>query len=173
MTFKKIVLTTTLFASTAGMSLSASASPSAEVTLQGVITSTTCDVTINGGKSILNVGVFKSADFVANKMLGAVKMPVTLTNCKADETGDLIIQGLTSVANNDQNIFVSNDAEKVGFMIAQDDGKTIVKNGQRIGLDAKEDGVTEYVFTVGMASAAANPEPNAYSAPILISYIVN
>jgi len=171
MSIKKIALAAAVFATVSGMSVSANAAPSAEVTLQGIITNSTCDVTINGGKSVLNVGVFKSADFQANEKLGSTPMPVSLTNCAADETGNLIVQGLTSVGNNDKNIFVNDDANTVGFMIADADGD-IIANGQEIPADAKAGEATNVIFNVGMASTASEPTPGVYSAPILVAYIV-
>lgn len=175
MALKKIALTTTLLAGLSSISLNASADPSAEVTLQGIITNTTCNVTVNGGKSVLNIGVFKSSEFIADQKLGSVDMPVTLTNCPAEEaeTGDLIIQGLTSVKNNEQNIFVSNDTDTVGFMIAQSDNTTIVKNGGGAVVDvAKDETSATYNFKVGMASTKSAPAAGSYSAPILVAYIV-
>lgn len=171
MSLKKIALATTVFATVSSMSLNANAAPSAEVTLQGVITSSTCDVTINGGKSVLNVGVFKSADFVANKMQGSTPLPVTLTNCADKEAGNLIIQGITSVANNDKNIFVNDDANTVGFMIA-DGSSTPIANGQEIAAEVEQGVAKHFNFTVGMASTAAAPAAGSYSAPILVAYIV-
>lgn len=171
MSFKKIALTTALFASLSGASINAMADASQEITLQGIITSTTCDVTVNGGKSVLNVGAYKSADFAANTKQGSVAMPVALTNCAADEEGRIVVQGLTSVKNNDKNIFVEDDANTVGFMIADEAGD-IITNGQEIAVDAKVGEATEYNFNVGMASTTATPEPGVYSAPILVAYIV-
>ena len=52
MSFKTTVLSTALFMGLSAVSLNALAAPSAEVTLQGILTNTTCDVTINGGKSV-------------------------------------------------------------------------------------------------------------------------
>ncbi|HEC8324300.1 TPA: type 1 fimbrial protein [Providencia rettgeri] len=171
MSFKKIALATAVFATVSGMSLNASAEPSAEVTLQGIITSSTCDVSINGGKSVLNVGVFKSDAFSANEMLGETPLPVSLTNCSAEESGHLVIQGLTSVANNDKNIFVNDDANTVGFMIADEEGKTIT-NGEKIAADVEPGVAKDFSFTVGMASTTAAPTPGVYSAPVLMAYIV-
>ncbi|MGM0938986.1 MAG: fimbrial protein [Pseudomonadota bacterium] len=171
MSFKKIALATTVFATVSGMSLNASAEPSAEVTLQGIITSSTCDVSINGGKSVLNVGVFKSDAFSANEMLGETPLPVSLTNCSAEESGHLVIQGLTSVANNDKNIFVNDDANTVGFMIANEAGETIT-NGEKIAADVEPGVAKDFSFTVGMASTTAAPTPGVYSAPVLMAYIV-
>lgn len=171
MTFKKLALTTALIAGLSGASLNAMADASQEITLQGIITSTTCDVTVNGGKSVLNVGAFKSVDFVANQKLGSVTMPVALTNCSADEEGQLVVQGLTSVKNNDKNLFVENDANTVGFMIADANGD-IITNNQEVSVDAKVGETTNYDFTVGMASTTLTPEPGVYSAPILVAYVV-
>ncbi|OAT34729.1 fimbrial protein [Proteus myxofaciens] len=175
MTFKKIALTTALFAAVSGMSVNANADASSEVTLQGIITNTTCTVTVNGGKSVLNLGVQKASDFVANTKLGDIEMPVTLSNCSADdgETGQLIIQGLTSVKNNDKNLFVSDDNNSVGFMITPEGSTTAIKNGEgaQLAVAQGETGAT-YNFKVGMASTTAAPATGSYSAPILVAYIV-
>ncbi|HHQ2585818.1 MULTISPECIES: fimbrial protein [unclassified Providencia] len=174
MSFKKKLLGLALFSAASIISVNANADASAEVTLQGIITNTTCDVTINGGKSVLNVGVFKSSEFTANNKVGSVDMPVTLTNCTPEETGELIVQGLTTVANNDQNIFVGNDADTVGFMVAQADNTTILKNGQGAQVTIAEDETSaSYTFKVGMASTSLSPKAGAYSAPILVAYVVN
>jgi len=170
MSFKKTVLAA-VFTTVSGMSVSANAASSAEVTLQGAITNSTCDVIINGGKSVLNLGVFKSADFTPNTKLGATTLPVSLDKCDVDETGNLIIQGLTSVANNDKNIFVNDDTNTVGFMIEDAAGK-IITNGQAIPADVKTGESYDVNFTVGMASTALAPKTGAYSAPILVAYIV-
>lgn len=171
MSFKKITLAAAVFATVSGMSANAIAAPAAEVTLQGIITKSTCDVIINGGKSILNVGMFKSADFKANQKLGSTTLPVSLTNCADDEVGNLIVQGLTSITNNDKNIFVNDDANTVGFMIADEAGN-ILTNGQEVAAEGKADEAAGFNFTVGMASTALAPKPGVYSAPILVAYIV-
>ena len=175
MNLKKIAIVTSLLSGIYGVSLNANAAAAADVTLQGIITNTTCDVTVNGGKSVLNVGVFKAADFTAaNKMIGEVDMPVTLTNCAAAaESGNLIVQGVTSVKNNEQNLFVSNDADTVGFMVAENDGTTLVKSGQGPVVEVAADATSaDYTFKVGMASTTATPAAGAYSAPIMVAYIV-
>ncbi|HEM7188511.1 MULTISPECIES: fimbrial protein [Providencia] len=154
----------------------ANAATSAEVTLQGAITNSTCNLIVNGGKSTLNMGVFKGEDFKGkiNQKVGSTDMPVSLTGCTAGETGTLIVQGMTSVKNNDQNIFVNNDANTVGFMVTQSDGSTIVKNGQGVAVNlGKEDTTGQYTFKVGMASTTESPIGGAYTAPILVAYIVN
>ncbi|MTB79061.1 type 1 fimbrial protein [Providencia stuartii] len=175
MTFKKVALTTALLASVSAISLNANADASAEVTLQGIVTNTTCNVTVNGGKSVLNVGVFKSNAFTANTITTEkVDMPVTLTDCADTAAGQLIIQGLTSTGNNEQNIFVSTDNETVGFMI-QDETPDIVVNGTGPTLSIFDDEsvVNTYTFKVGMASTTADPTAGSYSAPILVAYVVN
>ncbi|EKT60163.1 fimbrial protein [Providencia sneebia] len=175
MSFNKVALTATLLAGLSAASLNANANnASAEVTLQGVITATTCDVTVNGGKSVLNVGTYPSASFVANQKLGSVNMPVTLTGCDAaEEKGSLIVQGLTSIANNNQNIFVSKDSDKVGFMVALAND-TVIKSGEGAPVTVATDATgANYSFKVGMGSTTGTPEPGAYSAPILVAYIVN
>lgn len=175
MTFKKVALATVIFAGISGMSLNANAAASSEVTLQGVITNTACNVTVNGGKSILNVGIFKSSSFTANTISAAkVDMPVTLTECGAEEEqGNLIVQGLTSIANNNQNLFVASDNDTVGFMIENTAGDTM-KNGAGATLTIAKDATeASYTFKVGMASTSAAPQAGAYSAPILVAYISN
>lgn len=180
MSFKTNLLSAALLAGFSVASLNAMAAPSAEVTLQGILTKTTCDVTINGGKSILNVGVFNNkvggadASFPAiNAITKAVDMPVTLVGCADGENGELIIQGITSTGNNEQNVFVANDSQTVGFMI-QDDANTIITNGKGPVVDIGA-GNTEgqYTFKVGMATTTATPDVGAYSAPVSIAYIVD
>lgn len=115
MTFKTKLLSAALIAGLSATSMNVLAAPSAEVTLQGILTDTTCDVTINGGKSVLNVGVFNTkvggpdAGFTAANAITTQQadMPVTLTGCAKGEAGDLIIQGITSVGNNEQSVFVA------------------------------------------------------------------
>lgn len=170
MSFKKIALIAA-FTTVSSLSFTASAAPSAEVTLQGIITSSTCDVTVNGGKSVLNVGAFKSADFQANQQLGSTPLPVSLTNCADNETGDLIVEGLTSVGDVNNKIFVNDTDDTVGFMIADEAGDIITK-GQAIPAEAKLGEATDFKFTVGMASTSAAPTPGVYSAPILVAYVV-
>lgn len=172
----KIMTTATLLALGLSSSMVANAAPTGDLTLQGTITKSTCNIVVNGGKSVLNAGVFKSESFtdVVNKKVGSVDMSVALNGCAAGEDGKLVIQGLTSVKNNDQNIFVDNDANTVGFMISQSNGTTIVKNGEGVAIKlADEATAAEYTFKVGMASTTVAPQGGTYSAPILVAYIVN
>ncbi|HHR5913755.1 TPA: fimbrial protein [Providencia alcalifaciens] len=180
MAFKKLALTT-FFAGVSCVSLNALAAPSAEVTLQGILTNTTCDVTINGGKSVLNVGVLKTSVGEADSNFSAVNamsdktvpMPVTLVGCADGEEGNLIIQGITSVGNNQQDLFVATDSQTVGFMIEDKDGNRITNgNGAKVDIGAGNT-AAQYEFTVGMATATDAPAAGSYSAPILVSYIVN
>ncbi|MEI9716540.1 type 1 fimbrial protein [Moellerella wisconsensis] len=163
------------------MSLNALAAPSAEVILQGILTNTSCSVTINGGKSVLNVPVLKAS--IADAAEGfsgvntisqkTVPMPVTLTGCTTAEEGDLIIQGITSVDNNEQNIFVATDSQTVGFIIQDKNNEDII-NGKGVQVTVDEDKKAgQYVFNVGMATTTPTPAAGSYSAPILVSYIVN
>jgi type 1 fimbria pilin len=179
MAFKKLALTT-LFAGASCVSLNAMAAPSAEVTLQGILTNTTCDVTINGGKSVLNVGVLKTAvgagsDFVAVNAMSSttVDMPVTLVDCADGEEGNLIIQGITSVGNNQQDIFVATDSQTVGFMIEDEDNNRITNGkGAKVEIGAGKT-AAQYTFKVGMATTTDTPDAGSYSAPILVSYIAD
>lgn len=155
------------------VSLNASAASSAEVTLQGIITNTTCDVTVNGGKSTLNVGIHKSSAFTtANTQVGSVPLNVTLSNCTAAEAGNLIIQGVTSTANNDKNLFVNADTDTVGFMI-KDAVKTQIAANANTAVAATAGKPTDYIFQVGMGSTTTTPATGAYNAPIVVAYIVN
>lgn len=173
MFIKKNLVSALVFAGVAGISLSASAAPSAEVTLQGIITNTTCDVTVNGGKSTLNVGVYKSSEFAAaNTQVGSVPLNVTLSNCTAAEAGSLIIQGVTSTANNNKNLFVNAYADTVGFMIKNAASAQVAANANT-ALAATAGTPTNYAFQVGMGSSALTPTAGAYSAPIVVAYIVN
>lgn len=181
MTFKTKLLSAALLAGLSATSMNALAAPSAEVTLQGILTDTTCDVTINGGKSVLNVGVFNTkvggadAGFTAANAITTQQadMPVTLTGCAKGEAGDLIIQGITSVGNNEQNVFVAQDTQTVGFMIQDSNGKSVTNgNGAAVALDAEETSA-QYTFKVGMATTNATPAAGSYSAPILVAYIVD
>ncbi|HGN0870186.1 type 1 fimbrial protein [Providencia sp. JGM181] len=180
MSFKTTALSTALFMSLSALSLNAMAAPSAEVTLQGILTNTTCDVTINGGKSVLNVGVLKTSvgagsDFAAVNTMSSTtaEMPVTLVGCAEGEEGNLIIQGITSVGNNEQDIFVATDSQTVGFMIEDEANNRITNgNGAKVEIGAGKT-AAQYTFKVGMATTTDTPEAGSYSAPILVAYIVD
>jgi|GEM_PF-1135816 len=181
MTLKKTVFSAALLACITTASPNVFAAPSAEVTLQSILTNSTCDVSINGGKSVLNVGVFNTkvggtdASFTAPNTVTTqqVNMPVTLTGCAKAEKGELIIQGITSVKNNEQNLFVAQDNQSTGFMIQDSKGKTISNgNGAEVSLGDEATNAA-YTFKVGMGTTSTTPEVGSYSAPILVSYIVN
>ncbi|WP_336193006.1 type 1 fimbrial protein [Providencia stuartii] len=171
MAFKKVALTVALLAGISGVSLNANADAQATITLEGVITNTTCDVEVNGGQATLFVGVYKSSDFEVNKQLGSVPMPVSLTNCTGAETGKLVVQGLTATGDTQNQIFVDDVTNTVGFMIKDANGT------QASNLDGPEleiaDGETsaKYIFEVGMGSTTTSPTADAYSAPILVAYV--
>lgn len=172
MAFKKVAVAAALLAGLSGMSLNASADPQAQITLEGIITNTTCDVEVNGGLSTLFVGIYKSADFAANTQLGSVPMPVSLTNCgNAAESGELIVQGLTATANTQNEIFVNDVANTVGFMIKDAAGNQVSNlNGPTLGI-AEDSTEAEYIFDVGMGSTTTAPTAAAYEAPILVAYV--
>lgn len=172
MKFKNTVAVAAICAGVLGVTLNANAAATADVTLEGVITATTCDITVNGGQSTLDVGIYRSADFIANTRLGDVSLPVELTNCSKDESGELIIKGVTSTGNANQNIFVGNDNNTVGFMIANAASETVT-NGAGPVVAVKKDEGGSYNFVVGMASTTVNPAAGAYSAPIMVAYLVN
>lgn len=173
MSFKKNVISAALFATALGFSAVANAAPSANVTLQGIITLTTCDVTVNNGVATLDVGVFKSGQFAVNTQLGAVTLPVALTNCTADETGNLIIQGVTATANPAGTLFTALATDTVGFMIKNSVSAQIVEGtGPLVSVSAVAGGLT-YNFSVGMGSTTLNPQPGSYTVPITVAYIVD
>lgn len=162
-----------VFISATGTSFLANGAPSAEVLLQGVITNTTCDVTINGGKSTLNVGVYKSIDFTsANTQVGSVPLNVTLSNCTVDESGNLVIQGVTSTASNNKNLFVNVDTDTVGFMIKNAVGTQVTANAGT-PVSATQGTPTAYNFQVGMGSTTVSPAAGTFSAPVVVAYMVN
>lgn len=181
MSFKTKLLSAAMIAGLSATCLNALAAPSAEVTLQGILTDTTCDVTINGGKSVLNVGVFNTkvggadAGFTAANAITTQQadMPVTLTGCAKGEAGNLIIQGITSVGNNEQNVFVAQDTQTVGFMIKDSTGQNITNGkGAAVALGAEATSA-QYTFKVGMATTNTSPAAGSYSAPILVAYVVD
>ncbi|WP_429913910.1 fimbrial protein [Klebsiella pneumoniae] len=116
MSIKKSVIAAAVFASLSGVSMMANAAPSADVTLEGIITNTTCDVSVNNGLATLNVGVYKASSFTPNTQQGSVALPVELTNC-ADETGALIIQGQSASSDPSKQLFTAATGDTVGFMI--------------------------------------------------------
>ncbi|MCS5992135.1 fimbrial protein [Klebsiella variicola subsp. variicola] len=172
MSLKVNLISATLFMSIAGMSMSANAAPSADVTLTGIITKTTCDVTVNNAQATLNVGVYKSGDFTANTQQGSVPLPVELTNCD-DETGALIIQGTTASANPSKQLFTAATGDTVGFMIKTSDNSSQVAADEDVALEVTSEGPNSYIFNVGMGSTTASPVAGTYSAPVTVAYIVN
>ncbi|WP_181375153.1 MULTISPECIES: fimbrial protein [Enterobacterales] len=172
MSLKTNVISVALFATLSGMSMMANAAPSADVTLTGIITNTTCDVTVNNAQATLNVGVYKSGEFTANTQQGSVPLPVELTNC-SDETGALIIQGTTASANPSKQLFTAASDDTVGFMIKTSDNASQVAADESVAFDVTSAGANTYAFNVGMGSTTLTPAAGAYSAPITVAYIVN
>lgn len=148
------------------------AAAQADVTLQGNIVETTCEVTANNGAATLNVGAFAKTEFTAAKQqVGEEPLVVTLKNCSADEEGALQVTG---VVGSDSNLFLSDVAQTAGFMLKQSDKTTQVTNDTSIPVIADADGTLNYAFTAGMAVMdTANILPGAYSAPVKISYVSN
>lgn len=148
------------------------AATQADVTLQGNIVATTCEVTANNGAATLNVGSFAKTEFTAaKKQVGEEPLVVTLKNCNADEEGALQVSGVIGA---DNNLFLSDVAQTAGFMLKQSDNTTQVTNDTSIPVVADEDGALSYTFTAGMAVVdAANVLPGAYTAPVKISYVSN
>ncbi|UHD27158.1 hypothetical protein [Klebsiella variicola] len=69
MSIRKSVIAAAVFASLSGVSMMANAAPSADVTLEGIITNTTCDVSVNG-LATLNVRGLQSKFFYPNTPAG-------------------------------------------------------------------------------------------------------
>lgn len=175
---KSLILRTALLASISATSINAIAAMG-EVTLQGVLTSSTCTINTNGGKSTLNVGTFNTKVGEAGASFSGVNtiteqtvaLPVALTGCTASEAGELIIQGTTSTGNAEQNVFVAESAQPVGFMI-EDSAGNVITEGVPLSIGAGNT-TGSYIFNVGMATTTMTPEAGSYSAPILVAYIVN
>lgn len=168
MNFKKAALTIALVSSVFAINANA-AEGTTEVTLQGLITTTTCNVTANQGNSVLDVGIFKSAEFTPNVQLGNTELVVNLADCPDTESGDLIITGVTAKNRAENDIFTSSVDGTVGFMI-QDSAGNQVANFVATPLDVEE-GAATYTFKVGMASTTVTPVAGLYSAPINVTYV--
>lgn len=150
----------------------AQAASQADVTLQGTIVDTTCEVTANHGAATLNVGSYAKTQFTAAKtQVGSEPLFVTLKNCTPDAKGALQVTGVVGV---DNNVFLSDIGQAAGFMLTQEDNTTAVVNGASIPVTAGKDGTLAYTFNAGMA--VLNKEAVAsgrYHAPIKISYVNN
>ncbi|ENI6758530.1 fimbrial protein [Klebsiella pneumoniae] len=168
MSIKKSVIAAAVFASLSGVSMMANAAPSADVTLEGIITNTTCDVSVNNGLATLNVGVYKASSFTPNTQQGSVALPVELTNC-ADETGALIIQGQSASSDPSKQLFTAATGDTVGFMIKD----VQVAESQNVALDVTSADTNSYSFNVGMGTTDATPAAGSYSVPVTVAYIVN
>lgn len=98
MAFKTKLITAMLFT---GVSLGAVAgSNSDNITLNGVITAVTCNVTANGGNSVFYVGKFAQDTFSPNVQNGDTPLVVQLDACdKASDKGALYVQGTTATSN--------------------------------------------------------------------------
>lgn len=156
-----------------GMVGNVQAATQADVTLQGTIVETTCELTANNGAATLNVGSFsKSAFSAAKTQVGQELLVVNLKNCSKDEVGALQVSGI--VDTNNTNVFVSDVAQSAGFMLKLADGTTQVTNNTSIDVVADTAGELTYNFNAGMAVLdAENVEAGAYHAPIKISYVSN
>lgn len=175
MSINKKVISAAVVVALSGVSMMTNAAPSADVTLTGTITNTTCDVTVNGGQANLNVGAYKVADITTAGVLaqvGSIPLPVVLTNCTTDETGNLVIQGNTSNLDASNQLFTSATTDTVGFMIKDEAGNNI-SEGKSVPFSVTTAGPNIYSYNVGMASATNAPLAGAYRAPITVSYIVN
>lgn len=156
-----------------GMVGNVQAATQADVTLQGTIVETTCELTANNGAATLNVGSFSKTDFSAAKtQVGQELLAVNLKNCSEDEAGALQVSGI--VGNTVDNVFVSDVAQSAGFMLTLEDKTTQVTNNTSIPVTADANGALTYNFNAGMAVLdAGSVVVGAYHAPIKISYVSN
>nr|WP_314263179.1 fimbrial protein [uncultured Moellerella sp.] len=176
MSLKKAVVFSLLATAITGLSLSANAATNSEnITLNGTISSVTCEVTLNGGNAVLNVGNYAIDNTMlktANSQAGDVELLVSLDNCSADSAdgkGNLFVQGTNTTLNSNKTLFVGN-SNTVGFML-KDSGSTAVQNNKAIPFDTKKDIANIYTFKVGMGVARAGDAAiGAYTAPIIIAY---
>ncbi|OFC63471.1 fimbrial protein [Candidatus Erwinia dacicola] len=154
------------------MTGNAQAAFQADVTLQGTIVDTTCEVTANHGAATLNVGSYDKTQFTAaKKKVGNEPLSVTLTNCSAEAKGALQVTGVVGAEN---NVFLSDVGQTVGFMLTKEDNTTVVVNGTSIPVTAGKDGTLTYTFNAGMAVLNQGAvQPGSYHAPIKISYVNN
>lgn len=165
MKFNKAMMVAAVFT---GFTMAANAADTANITLNGEIVTSTCDIELNNGAATLNVGTYKSKDFIANQQNGSVSLPVSLTECTEGESGFLKVTGNTATNNN--NIFTENQGDTVGFMMTYN-GNQVTDAQNTTGITVNG---TEYQdeFIVGMASTTLGPQPGEYSAPITVSYVV-
>lgn len=154
------------------MAGNAQAASQADVTLQGSIVDSTCELTANHGAATLNVGSYAKAQFTAaKKQVGSEPLSVMLQNCTADTAGALQVTGVVGA---DNNVFLSDVGQAAGFMLTQEDNTTAVVNGASIPVTAGKDGTLAYTFNVGMAVLNKDAvTPGSYHAPIKISYVNN
>lgn len=181
MSLKSNVISTMLFTAITGASLSANAAPAADVTLTGIITNTTCDITVNGGQATLNVGTFKTADITGAGVLtqvGDTPLPVALT-CNDTENmdsamGSLVVQGNTSNLDVSNKLFTSVTTGTVGFMLKLENNTDNIVANQPVPVTGTAGASAyDYTYKVGMASATNAAPAGAYSAPITVAYLVN
>ncbi len=176
MNMKNKVLATALFAALGGMTLTAQANPWVDLTLEGVVTKSTCTMTANNGNKQVKVGVLKNTAFTAAGTLTGtpVNLDIKLDSCGAAETGDLIIDGNTNTTH--PTVFVGNAADTVGFVIQDATGAAMrdrTATSDTTGIVVPAAGSKTYQFKVGMASTI-HPVPNGSkpTAPVKIIYYV-
>lgn len=165
MKFSKTIVAAALLS---GIVMTANAADTADITLNGEIVLSTCDIELNNGAATLEVGTYKSKDFVANQQLGSVSLPVSLTDCTDGESGFLKVTGNTASSNNE--IFTPAQGDTVGFMMTYNGAPVVA--GQNTAAVSVSGTTHNEEFLVGMASEATNPAPGTYSAPITVSYVV-
>ncbi len=176
MNMKTKVLATALFAALGAMSLSAQANPWVDLTLEGIVTKSTCTMTANNGNNVVKVGTLKTSDFTAAGVLTGtpVNIDIKLDSCGAAETGDLILDGNTNATH--PTVFVGNAADTVGFIIQDGLGVDMsvkAATPNTTGITVPAAGNATYQFKVGMAATAV-PVPNGVmpTAPVKIIYYV-
>lgn len=178
MKLKSNILATALLAALSGMTLSAqAANPYVDLTLEGIVTKSTCEMTANNGSDTVNVGALKTSDFTEiGKATGTGKtFDVTLAKCADAETGELLISGTTNTTY--PTVFTGTNTEEVGFIIQ--DAKNNAMGNKTSTDDTKaitveKDGSLKYTFTAFMASVVPVADLGASmpTAPVTVVYYV-
>ena len=154
-----------------GLAGNVQAATQTDVTLQGAIVETTCEVTANDGNATLYLGSFPKTDFIHQGMVGRQNLVVTLKNCAENEKGALHLSGITA-GGGIGSVFVSDVAQTAGFELLYTG--VVLINNDSIDVMADADGSQVLNFETGMTVvSAANVQAGIYHAPIKFSFVSN
>ncbi|WP_025120129.1 MULTISPECIES: fimbrial protein [unclassified Serratia (in: enterobacteria)] len=139
-----------------------------DVTLQGAIVETTCEVTANDGNATLYLGSFPKTDFIDSRTADTQPLVITLKNCAEYETGVLQISGIDKAG-----LFVSDASQTAGFQVISPEGIWLM-NGHSVDIYADADGSQVLNFEAGLSVVStSNVQAGFYHAPIKFSFISN